>query len=197
MARAGYKPGLKDWAASNGLAWDTLQTQAWFFMYETQRDFPLRYAELVAGVKPLATLTANIEKFYERPATLADVKTRIKYANDTLALMKGVQKKPPVTLPPVVKTGAAATGATNVVIGIHWMLGAAWAAGFAAGFVAAAGIYIYVNRKTMFPGSAQAQVKALVAERDAWQRNWQPRIEAALTKLRADAAEVQQLLGVR
>jgi hypothetical protein len=86
FGREGYKPGLKDWAAAKGLLWDTLQTQAWFLVYETERDFKELYADLAAGAKSLPTLTANFEKYFEMPATLSDLDTRIKYAQDTWKL---------------------------------------------------------------------------------------------------------------
>lgn len=60
--------GLKGWAAANRLPWDTLRTQAAFFLWELAKDYPVLDAELHAGTKRIETLTANICFVYERPA---------------------------------------------------------------------------------------------------------------------------------
>jgi hypothetical protein len=107
--REGRLANLKSWSAGNGLAWDTLQAQAWFTVYETERDYKGLYADLIAGAKSLATLTANIEAFFERPATLADVDTRIKYAQEVWNLMQGVVTPVVIDLPPLSRTGSGTT----------------------------------------------------------------------------------------
>jgi hypothetical protein len=54
-----------------------------------QADYPALHTDLLAGAKPLKTLTANICNIYERPApAYANLDKRIRYAQDTLTLTK-------------------------------------------------------------------------------------------------------------
>ncbi len=68
---------LKGWCAAHGLAWDTIKAQAAFHMWELKNGdaggmrYDALYAELLAGSKPLATLTANVCVSYERPSEAA------------------------------------------------------------------------------------------------------------------------------
>jgi Phage tail lysozyme len=81
---------LKQWAAGNGLSWDTMETQAWFFVYEMQSDraYKVLYGELLAGTKPSQTITADICRLYERPnASKANLQGRVKATSDTYAAM--------------------------------------------------------------------------------------------------------------
>lgn len=104
---------LKSWAREKGLAWDTIETQAWFFVYELQSDYPVLFSELLTAVKPLKTLTANISVFYERPAaSSANLDARIKYAEDSLALVKS-RASPPILINPSIP---AITGGAGVVV---------------------------------------------------------------------------------
>ncbi|MGH6839469.1 MAG: phage tail tip lysozyme [Methylocella sp.] len=116
--RLGRLTHLKTWAAANELPWDTIKTQAWFFLYELQADYPALHAGLIAGAKPLKTLTANICDFYERPAPAhAHLDQRIKYAQDTLALMK--RPAPPSPIQP---GGTGAASWTGSLSWINWRL---------------------------------------------------------------------------
>jgi hypothetical protein len=79
---------MQSWCIKNFNRWDTLQAQAAFFMYEVKRDYPILYADLIAGAKTIPTLTANICAQYERPAAAsAMLNQRIKYAEDAHALL--------------------------------------------------------------------------------------------------------------
>ncbi len=82
--------GLKGWAAIHNLPWDTLRTQAAFFLWELGSD--PRYArlerDLREGKKKIETLTANICVIYERPAPeSAGLDKRIEAAKATYAAM--------------------------------------------------------------------------------------------------------------
>ncbi len=105
---------LKGWAAANGQPWDTIRTQAAFFMWELKngdegksiREYAALYGELLAGVKPLATLVTNINRAYERSADDAVInQKRINYALQFQAAIGGA---PPVIKPAIVVGGAVA-----------------------------------------------------------------------------------------
>ncbi|MGZ5478431.1 MAG: phage tail tip lysozyme, partial [Candidatus Aminicenantales bacterium] len=72
--------GLRGWCAAHGLDWATLRSQSAFTLWELYND--ARYnnlaADLKAGKKKIATLTANICVQYERPSDEEYVK---KYRN--------------------------------------------------------------------------------------------------------------------
>jgi hypothetical protein len=62
---------MKTWCASQKMDWRAYPAQCQFFVYELKTQYAALYAELISGVKPLATLTANICMAYERPAAWA------------------------------------------------------------------------------------------------------------------------------
>ena len=108
--------GLRGWAKAHGLPWDTLRTQAAFFLYELQRDYPPLSLDLYNGTKPLETLTANISRFYERPAKRYEaLDNRIKAAQDVYAAMATEPAAPtPPPLPPALEAITVAPHTSNV-----------------------------------------------------------------------------------
>ena len=89
--------GLRGWAKANGMTWDSLRTQAAFFLYELERDYPQLTLDLRNGTKSIETLTANISRFYERPNKKYEhLDKRIAAARNTFAAMS----KEPVPIPP-------------------------------------------------------------------------------------------------
>ena len=114
--RLGRLDDLMNWSREKGLDWQTMKTQAAYHQYEMARDYKALNAELIAGAKPIETLTANICNAYERPSPIyANLDGRIKYAKDTYALMQGV-KIPSKVTPTVVTTGAAASGTVIIAL---------------------------------------------------------------------------------
>lgn len=85
-------------------AWQDIEPQAAFFSFECKGDYKALWDDLVAGKKSLATLTANICSFYERPAAeFAMLDQRIKYATTFMqAWTPPVVPTPePTPIPPV------------------------------------------------------------------------------------------------
>jgi hypothetical protein len=159
-------------------------------MYEMQADYPALYAELLAGTKPLDTMTANICHIYERPSAAeytekvrgkTRLEWRIKYAQDVMALMK----KAPSTVPagPVV---VATGGAVGTVTAIHWACGPClFGAGVAVGMALVALWFLWKHWKAPTtpisvaqPATAWDQYTALLAQRKE--------IDAQLAKLKPD-----------
>jgi hypothetical protein len=90
---------LMNWSAQNGLNWMTVSAQCQFFLYEVKNKFPTLWADLSAGTKSIATLTANIEEFFERPASLGDLDARIataQWLSDNLTDLIGTGPVEPV-----------------------------------------------------------------------------------------------------
>ena len=112
--------GLKGWASSLGLPWDTLKTQAAFTIWELRND--PRYIPLVKDMdeatKKIDTLVANFCWIYERPAkSAAHLDKRISHAKSVYAIMSKEQMAKTTTRAgagaAVVIGGAAATNAAN------------------------------------------------------------------------------------
>ena len=83
--------------------WQSIEAQAAFFVDECMSNYPNLWFDLTHGSKPLATLTANIMEFYERPAEGSEMlDNRIKYAREWLT-----------TTPPV-EDHSAAPSSTSV-----------------------------------------------------------------------------------
>ncbi len=114
--RLGRLDDLMSWSREHNLDWQQMKTQAAYHQYEMARDYKALNAELLAGAKPIETLTANICNAYERPAiAYANIDGRIKYAKDTYMLMQGV-KPPSKVTPTIATTGAAASGTVIVAL---------------------------------------------------------------------------------
>jgi hypothetical protein len=100
LSRLDGPTGLRGWAGAHGIPWDTLRTQAAFFLYECARDYQGLIFDLQQGSKSLETLTANVMAIYERPAKqYAALDARIAAARKTYAAMASAQPAP--TPPPV------------------------------------------------------------------------------------------------
>jgi len=102
---------MQAWCNANFKAgWQAIEPQAAFFCFECKRDCLGLWDDLVAGVKTLDTLTANICDEYERPSVAGRVlDTRIGYAAAFMKAWTGVDgstsappappEKPPVAVP--------------------------------------------------------------------------------------------------
>lgn len=104
--------GLKGWASSLGLPWDTLKTQAAFTIWELRND--PRYIPLVKDLdeaaKKIDTLVANFCWIYERPAkSAAHLDKRISHAKSVYAIMSKEQTAKTTT--------QAGAGAAVVIVG--------------------------------------------------------------------------------
>jgi hypothetical protein len=83
------------------MPWNTIRTQAGFFIYECKKYYPGLWRDLTAGTKSVETLTANIMVIYERPsAQFAALDTRIKYAREFLAQWVPDKPAPPIATVP-------------------------------------------------------------------------------------------------
>jgi hypothetical protein len=87
--------------------WDTLKAQAAFTIHELKRDYKALEADLRAGTKSLATLTANFVDVFERPSIEGRVlDTRIKYAGDAMGILQSarpqIPAQPPIPQPPTI-----------------------------------------------------------------------------------------------
>lgn len=123
---------LKIWCSQNKLVWNTIEAQALFFLYEMKKDYPSLHEEMIAGVRPLETLTANICKFFERPAAAeytevvngrTRLEWRMQFAHDALALMQGSPTKGHIMswLSPLLPNQ------NQVTSGVRWALSASTA----------------------------------------------------------------------
>ena len=80
--------GLKGWSKAKGLKWDTLRTQALFFLWELRKDYPGLERDLRDSKKSLETLTTNICNIYERPnKKYAHIDKRISHARSVYMIM--------------------------------------------------------------------------------------------------------------
>lgn len=123
LTRLDGPTGLRGWAAAHNLPWDTLRTQAAFFLWECGEYYPALLRELRDGSKSLETLTANISKFYERPNKRYEaLDNRIAAAKAVYQAMAGaaplVPTQPPPSLPPALQPIAAHPHTSNV----GWMV---------------------------------------------------------------------------
>lgn len=108
---------LKSWAASKGLDWTTIKTQAAFHMLEMQRDYATLNQWLIDGAKPLETLTADICDIYERPSVAGRVLDyRIKFAREAMALIPQ-----PATSHVATATGTAGAAILTLAGVINWL----------------------------------------------------------------------------
>jgi hypothetical protein len=82
---------LKQLALKWKMPWNHIETQAWFFLWELKNSYHGLYSDLVDDDKSIPTLTADIEKYFERPASLHDVPRRIKYAEDAWKFIKDMK----------------------------------------------------------------------------------------------------------
>lgn len=105
---------MQSWTYNHFSTWQTIEAQAAFFVYELQTQYPALYSELMAGLKPIETLTANICNAYERPApAAAALDNRIAAARSTYdrLVRKGISA--PGSVPPAgppVSDGPSASG---------------------------------------------------------------------------------------
>jgi len=79
--------------------WQAIEPQAAYFAHECMTDYPALWDDLKTGMKPLATLTANICDIFERPSAdgrLLD--KRIAYAHAFLDTWRG-SPSPPAPAP--------------------------------------------------------------------------------------------------
>ncbi len=123
LTRLDGPTGLRGWAAAHNLPWDTLRTQAAFFLWECEQYYPALLKDLRAGAKSIETLTANISKFYERPSRrYEELDKRIAAAKTVYHAMSGspppLPVPPPPSLPPVLQPMAANPHTSNV----GWMV---------------------------------------------------------------------------
>lgn len=88
LERLTGQDGLQPWCAARGYDWTLMESQAEFHKWEIQTQYQDLWKDLVAGAKPIATLTANIMEQYERPAAAAgNLDARIRYAQNAFALL--------------------------------------------------------------------------------------------------------------
>lgn len=104
---------MTSWCTTHFGDWKTVKAQAAFILYETKRDYAILWNELLAGDKPLETLTANISAVFERPAKSAEnlgyvpgtpgmegsSPGRINFAYDVFKALDGTQIPLPIPLP--------------------------------------------------------------------------------------------------
>lgn len=93
--------GLKGWAESHGLKWDTLETQAAFTLWELEQP---RYAQLAqdlrSGSKPLNDLTAAICWEFLRPAPAsANLALRQRHARSVYKIFTEAKQLPKLPAP--------------------------------------------------------------------------------------------------
>lgn len=98
--------------------WDTLPAQVRFFKLECKRDYPELWMQLVnPGARSLENLTANISKFYERPAKKYEaLDKRIEYAKRVMALYDAPPAPPSVTVPPALEP--VVNGPWSTLVGV-------------------------------------------------------------------------------
>jgi Phage tail lysozyme len=90
---------MKAFCVANFGSWQALGPQSAFFGYECMTQYPALWADLMAGTKPLKTLTANICTFYERPG-IPRLDERIADAEAIFATMLPSPPPPPPPPPP-------------------------------------------------------------------------------------------------
>lgn len=119
LTRLDGPTGLRGWAAQHNLPWDTLRTQAAFFLWECEQYYPALLKDLRDGAKTIETLTANISRFYERPNRRYEaLDRRIAAAKAVYHAMSGsptpTPVPPPPILPPVLQPMASNPHTSNV-----------------------------------------------------------------------------------
>lgn len=89
--------GLKQWCADKGFDWTLMESQVVFMKWEMEKFYPALCTQMLnPGTRTLENLTANFMNEYERPnPALAALDTRIKYAQETYAMLVVVPSTPP------------------------------------------------------------------------------------------------------
>ena len=114
---------MQDWCTAHFGDWKSIKAQAAFYLKELRdgerggTKYTVLYQDLLAGNKSLATLTTNINRYYERSADNEAInQKRIKYAEDALRAMSGAPpvKKPAAVGGAVIVVGGAAAALSHV-----------------------------------------------------------------------------------
>jgi Phage tail lysozyme len=92
---------MQNFGNKNFGGWQSIEAQAAFFSFECKGWYKPLWNDLAAGLKALATLTANICDQYEKPnPALANLDARIKYATDFMNVWKPELHQGDIATPP-------------------------------------------------------------------------------------------------
>ncbi|VTZ24348.1 hypothetical protein MPC4_80131 [Methylocella tundrae] len=191
---------MQSWCTAHFGDWKTIKAQAAFFLKELRDGdaggvkYDALYRDLLAGKKSLATLTTNINRFYERSADdEATNNKRIKYATDALNAMGVVKPAPPVvhSAAPAIVAGAAAGAGllSHIVHGAAWIGIAVLAVAIIAA-IAAAATALRQAKTVSTLDSAVADLKAKALAVEAAKATTIASISAEETKVAAAKAVV-------